>query len=212
MLDGTGEEKVSGIRGQGIRRKLLGDKLRHVDDALVGVRGLAGGDRAGGTAAPPKANAPSVISPNIILITLDTTRADRMGFLGSKRGLTPNLDALAHQSTVFTRAYAQAPLTTVSHATILTERIRSFIRCSTLRIAGERSAYAPDILRAHDIAPRHFSALWCWTRRGAPGFDAVDTTISFRGGNFSRAATRRAANSAPGGGREQRWWRARWRG
>ena len=31
--------------------------------------------------------------PNIILITLDTTRADRMGFLGSTRGLTPNLDA-----------------------------------------------------------------------------------------------------------------------
>ena len=58
--------------------------------------------------------------PNIILTTLDTTRADRMGFLGSKRGLTPNLDALAQQSAVFTHAYAQAPLTSVSHATILT--------------------------------------------------------------------------------------------
>ena len=31
-------------------------------------------------------------TPNIVLITLDTTRADRMGFLGSKSGLTPNLD------------------------------------------------------------------------------------------------------------------------
>jgi glucan phosphoethanolaminetransferase (alkaline phosphatase superfamily) len=58
--------------------------------------------------------------PNTILITLDTTRADRMGFLGSKRGLTPNLDALAEQSVVFTRAYSQAPLTDVSHATIHT--------------------------------------------------------------------------------------------
>ena len=38
---------------------------------------------------------------NIILITLDTTRADRMGFLGSKRGLTPNLDSLAQQAAVF---------------------------------------------------------------------------------------------------------------
>src|SRR5262245_65263306 len=43
-----------------------------------------------------------------------------MGFLGSRRGLTPSLDALAKQSLVFTRAYAQAPITTVSHATILT--------------------------------------------------------------------------------------------
>jgi glucan phosphoethanolaminetransferase (alkaline phosphatase superfamily) len=57
--------------------------------------------------------------PNIVLVTLDTTRADRMGFLGSTRNLTPNLDALARESIVFTRAYAQAPVTTVSHATIL---------------------------------------------------------------------------------------------
>jgi len=59
-------------------------------------------------------------APNIILITVDTTRADRMGFLGSKRGLTPNLDILARQGVVFERAYSQAPLTPVSHATIFT--------------------------------------------------------------------------------------------
>src|SRR5438093_4273513 len=58
--------------------------------------------------------------PNVILITLDTTRADRMGFLGSDRGLTPNLDAFARVATTFSRAYAQVPLTTPSHATILT--------------------------------------------------------------------------------------------
>src|SRR5438445_11324511 len=58
--------------------------------------------------------------PNVIVITLDTTRADRMGFLGSTRGLTPNLDALAHEAIVFTRAFSQAPITTVSHATLLT--------------------------------------------------------------------------------------------
>src|SRR5678816_1386253 len=58
--------------------------------------------------------------PNIVLITLDTTRADRMGFMGSERGLTPNLDALARQSVAFSRAYAQVPLTTPSHAAIFT--------------------------------------------------------------------------------------------
>src|SRR5437870_10898660 len=61
----------------------------------------------------------SATKRNILLITLDTVRADRMGFLGSTRGLTPSLDALARTSIVFTRAYAQAPITTVSHATIL---------------------------------------------------------------------------------------------
>src|SRR3989442_465506 len=59
-------------------------------------------------------------APNIIFITVDTTRADRIGFLGSKRGLTPNLDLLARQGVVFDRAYSQAPLTPVSHATIFT--------------------------------------------------------------------------------------------
>ena len=59
-------------------------------------------------------------APNIILVTVDTTRADRMGFLGSKRGLTPNLDVVARQGVVFERAYSQAPLTPVSHATIFT--------------------------------------------------------------------------------------------
>jgi len=62
-------------------------------------------------AAPP---------PNIILITLDTTRTDRMGFLGSPLGLTPNLDIVAKQSVIFSRAYSHVPLTTASHATILT--------------------------------------------------------------------------------------------
>ncbi len=59
--------------------------------------------------------------PNLVLITLDSTRADRMGFLGAKRALTPNLDRLAteKESIVFERAYSQAPSSVVSHATIL---------------------------------------------------------------------------------------------
>jgi arylsulfatase A-like enzyme/thioredoxin-like negative regulator of GroEL len=62
----------------------------------------------------------SAEAPDIILITVDTTRADRMGFLGCKKGLTPNLDAVARQGVVFEKAYSQAPLTPVSHATIFT--------------------------------------------------------------------------------------------
>src|SRR5258708_453392 len=59
-------------------------------------------------------------APNIVFITVDTTRADRMGFLGNTHGLTPNLDAVARQGVVFERAYSQAPLTPVSHAAIFT--------------------------------------------------------------------------------------------
>jgi glucan phosphoethanolaminetransferase (alkaline phosphatase superfamily) len=59
---------------------------------------------ASAVAGPPAAQPSRPQPPNVILITLDTTRADRMGFLGSQRGLTPNLDALARQSVVFTHA------------------------------------------------------------------------------------------------------------
>ena len=71
---------------------------------------------AGSQTKPPQPHASpkhaTKLQPNIILITLDTTRADRMGFLGSTRGLTPNLDGIAKAGVVFTRAYSHVPLTT----------------------------------------------------------------------------------------------------
>ena len=58
--------------------------------------------------------------PNIILITIDTLRADYLGCYGNPRIETPNLDALAAEGTIFERAYCQAPMTPPSHASILT--------------------------------------------------------------------------------------------
>jgi arylsulfatase A-like enzyme/Tfp pilus assembly protein PilF len=98
-----------------------------------------------GTAAPPRSSSPH--RPNIIVITLDTTRADRMGFLGSGRGLTPNLDALARQSVVFSRAYAQVPLTTPSHASIFTGTYPQFNHLNYMgQPLAEDLPYLPDIL------------------------------------------------------------------
>src|SRR5713226_178997 len=65
-------------------------------------------------------------APNIVFITVDTTRADRMGVLGNTQGLTPNLDLLARQGVVFERADSQAPLTPVSPATIFTATYPQF--------------------------------------------------------------------------------------
>jgi arylsulfatase A-like enzyme/Flp pilus assembly protein TadD len=92
----------------------------------------------------------AAVSPNIILITVDTTRADRMGFLGSKRGLTPNLDTLAGQSVVFTNAYAQAPFTAPSHATILTGTYPQFHQVEDFQVPLTKDVpYAPALLKAH---------------------------------------------------------------
>src|SRR3954469_726023 len=56
----------------------------------------------------------------IVLITLDTLRADRLGVYGSRAGLTPALDQFAATAARFTAAVTQVPLTLPAHATILT--------------------------------------------------------------------------------------------
>ena len=57
---------------------------------------------------------------NVLLITLDTTRADRLGCYGYSLAKTPVLDRLAQQGVLFERAYAPVPLTLPSHASMLT--------------------------------------------------------------------------------------------
>ena len=112
--------------------------------------------------------------PDVLLITLDTTRADRMGFLGSTRGLTPNLDALARSGTVFTRAYAQAPITTVSHATILTGLYPPGHGVDDFGAPLRASVpYLPDLLRRYGYRTAAFvGSLVLDPRTGtAPGFD-----------------------------------------
>lgn len=119
--------------------------------------------------------APSAaVRPDVVLVTLDTTRADRMGFLGSSRGLTPSLDALARDSVVFTRAYAQAPITTVSHATILTGTFPPFHRVFDFGAPLSASLpYLPDLLRRNGYRTGAFvGSLILDPRNGTtPGFD-----------------------------------------
>jgi len=118
----------------------------------------------------PPANAQH---PNIILITLDTTRADRMGFLGSERGLTPNLDALAREGVVFSHAYAQVPLTTPSHAVILTGTYPEFNNVNYMGDSlGKMLPFLPDILRRNGYRTAAFvGALVLDPKKLAPGFE-----------------------------------------
>jgi choline-sulfatase len=70
--------------------------------------------QAAANAAPRKAR------PNVILITIDTVRADHLGCYGAKNIQTPTLDALGRDGVIFERAISQVPLTWPSHAAILT--------------------------------------------------------------------------------------------
>ncbi|WP_397568622.1 sulfatase-like hydrolase/transferase [Schlesneria sp. T3-172] len=57
---------------------------------------------------------------NVIVITLDTTRADHLGCYGAEDVHTPMIDELASRGVLFERAYAPAPLTLTSHSTMFT--------------------------------------------------------------------------------------------
>jgi len=58
--------------------------------------------------------------PDVILITIDTLRADHLGVYGHPKIRTPNLDALANKSLLFENAIASAPLTLPSHTSLMT--------------------------------------------------------------------------------------------
>jgi arylsulfatase A-like enzyme len=69
----------------------------------------------------PRTELPSGLAgrPNVVLVVVDTLRADHLGAYGDRRGLTPNIDAFARQATAY-QTYGQSSWTKPSFATIFT--------------------------------------------------------------------------------------------
>jgi arylsulfatase A-like enzyme/Flp pilus assembly protein TadD len=88
---------------------------------------------------------------NLVLITLDTTRADHLGSYGWKAARTPNLDALAARGTRFVRCDTAAPVTLPSHATILTGLYppRTGVRDNGTFVLSDRVETVAERLAAH---------------------------------------------------------------
>ena len=59
-------------------------------------------------------------APNVVVITIDTLRADHLGCYGDKQIHTPNIDALASDGVRFERAYTPVPVTLPAHTVIFT--------------------------------------------------------------------------------------------
>ena len=126
-------------------------------------------------------DSPAAAKPNIVLITLDSTRADRMGFMGAHSGLTPNLDGIAHQGMVFAQAYAQAPVTVASDATILTGTYPQTHRASEFAVPlATTLPYLPDLLHSSGYRTAAFVGSILLDPRNGPfqgydrGFDVYD--------------------------------------
>ena len=88
--------------------------------AALGIGGAATAslrEWAGERLAAPYAGRPR---PNVLLVSVDTLRADRLGAYGGPLGLTPALDRLAAQGITFERATTPVPITGPAHTTLLT--------------------------------------------------------------------------------------------
>ena len=59
-------------------------------------------------------------SPNVVVITIDTLRADHLGCYGDQQIRTPNIDSLAADSVRFDRAYTPVPVTLPAHTVLFT--------------------------------------------------------------------------------------------
>ena len=94
--------------------------LRGVPMSLQARPVAAAARHAAEVALPPLPDGPRRPEADVLLITIDALRADHVGAYGYPRATTPNIDALAARGTRFTAAYAQAPHTSYSVASMLT--------------------------------------------------------------------------------------------
>jgi choline-sulfatase len=119
-------------------------------------------------------DSPAVTKPNIILITLDSLRPDRVGLPGAPGALMPNLAGMARQGIIFSQAYAQAPTTVASTATILTGTYPQTHQAS--EFGGTLDATLPclpDLLRANGYRTAAFVGSILLDPRNGPfqGYD-----------------------------------------
>ena len=115
---------------------------------------------------------------NVLLITIDTLRFDRVGFLDPRHVKTPNLDALAKRSLVFTRAFAHNPVTLPSHVNILTGTTPLFhgISDNTGFKLDKKFLTLPQYLRRHGYRTAAFIGAFPLDSRFGldQGFDLYD--------------------------------------
>ncbi len=90
---------------------------------------------------------PAGAAANVLLISIDTLRADHLGCYGYDRPTSPGLDELCRDSAVFEQAMAHAPSTVHSHASILTSLLPHHHNASW----GAKTALSPEALTLAEV-------------------------------------------------------------
>jgi choline-sulfatase len=130
------------------------------------------------------AYAPKKSGWNVLLITMDTTRADRIGCYGYEKAKTPQIDALAASGVRFARAYSPVPLTLPSHSSILTGKYpyAHHVRNNgSYHLMPDQMTLA-EILKGKGLATAAFVASFTLDSRFGldQGFEVYDDTFDSR--------------------------------
>lgn len=109
-------------------------------------------------------------SPNVVVVLVDTLRADHMSLYGYPRQTSTNIESIARQGVTFDNAVATASWTLPSHASLLTGRYPHEHMAEIDAPLDTRYATLPEVMRDRGYRTGGFSAnLFYFTRRG--GFD-----------------------------------------
>lgn len=133
-------------------KNATGGRIRRSVRVAVAGAGIAGTILAAGfhLSLPRVAAARASGRPSVILVSLDTLRADRLGVMGYRRPLTPRLDDLGREGAVFEQAAATSPWTLPSHVSMFTSLLPfdHGVRRETDRIPPSRALVAEHFREA----------------------------------------------------------------
>lgn len=118
---------------------------------------------------------------NVILLTLDTTRADHLGAYGYRKGRTPSLDRLAAEGARFESAFSSLPNTLPSHTVILTGQypFRTGVRDNLVSRLPDSAVTLAEILKNHGYETLAFVSAAVLDRTFGlnQGFDVYDDRV-----------------------------------
>jgi arylsulfatase A-like enzyme len=106
--------------------------------------------------------------PNVLLLTIDTLRADHLSCYGYQRLTSPYIDGLAQEGTRFSRAYTVIPLTGPAHLSLFIGRYpqENGVRRNGVAIPDDRKlVMLPQIFRGHGYQTAAFVSAWPLTGR-----------------------------------------------
>jgi len=106
--------------------------------------------------------------PNVLLIVLDTARADHFSFMGYHRNTSPNIDALAQESAVFDRAYSTCCWTLPSHGSLFTGLypVHAGSTSETLQLPGNNTTITESLAAAGYDTAAFVCNSWISKERG----------------------------------------------